>query len=50
MVDEQPVWQDVWPPLEQLIQATVAEDNRAIRPAAAVRPAVAQRRNQSGSH
>ena len=45
MVDEQTVWQEVWPPVEQLIQATLAEDNRAIRPAAAVRPAVTHRRN-----
>jgi hypothetical protein len=32
MVDEQTVWQDVWPPVERLIQATLAEDNQAIRP------------------
>ena len=30
MIDEKTVWDEIWPVVEQLISATVAEDNRAI--------------------
>lgn len=32
MIDEQTVWDDIWPVVERLIAATVAEDPQAIRP------------------
>jgi hypothetical protein len=31
MIDEKTVWDDIWPVVEQLISATVAEDDRTIR-------------------
>lgn len=32
MIDEQTIWNDVWPVVENLIQATLAEDAAAMRP------------------
>ena len=32
MIDEQTVWDDIWPVVERLIAATLAEDPQAIRP------------------
>lgn len=32
MIDEQTVWDDIWPVVERLIAATLAEEPRAIRP------------------
>jgi len=32
MIDEQTVWDDIWPIVERLIAATLAEDPQAIRP------------------
>jgi hypothetical protein len=31
MIDEKTVWDDIWPVVERLIAATVAEDSQAIR-------------------
>lgn len=31
MIDEKTVWDDIWPVVEQLISATVAEDSRTLR-------------------
>ena len=31
MIDEQTVWDDIWPIVERLIAATLAEESQAIR-------------------